>query len=74
MMSEDTATWTGDRRSAAPISRADVALAVLVLAGVSLTRLYSYVLFHSIAEVFSIVVTFGIFMVFYGQGTHFFWV
>jgi signal transduction histidine kinase len=30
-----------------------------------LTRLYSYVLFHSIAEVFSIVVTFGIFMVFW---------
>lgn len=37
--------------------------AILVLTGLYLCRLYSYPLFHSIAETFAIVVAFGIFMV-----------
>jgi PAS domain S-box-containing protein len=37
--------------------------AILVLTALYLCRLYSYPLFHSIAEIFSIVVAFGIFMV-----------
>jgi len=40
-----------------------VTTAVLVLAGLYLCSLYNYLLFHSIAEIFSIVVAFGIFMV-----------
>ncbi len=36
---------------------------VIVLLGLYLTSLYNYLLFHSIAEVFSIVVAFGIFVV-----------
>ena len=36
---------------------------VLVLSGLYLTSLYSYLLFHSLAEIFSIVVACGIFMV-----------
>jgi signal transduction histidine kinase len=35
----------------------------LILFGLYLTRLYSYLLFHSLAEIFSIVVACGIFMV-----------
>lgn len=41
----------------------NVLSAIFVLAGLYLCRLYSYPLFHSIAEIFSIVVAFGIFMV-----------
>ena len=41
----------------------NVLLGVLVLLGLYLTSLYSYLLFHSIAEIFSIVVACGIFMV-----------
>ncbi|MGD8385871.1 MAG: MASE3 domain-containing protein [Desulfobacteraceae bacterium] len=40
-----------------------IAGAALVLTGLFLSRLYSYPLFHSIAELFSVVVAFGIFMV-----------
>jgi PAS domain S-box-containing protein len=36
---------------------------LLILAGLYLTRLYSYLLFHSLAEIFSIVVACGIFLV-----------
>jgi hypothetical protein len=35
---------------------------VLILLGLYLTSLYSYLLFHSLAEMFSIVVACGIFM------------
>lgn len=48
---------TSYRRSLAAIS------AVLLLTGLYLTSLYSYLLFHSLAEVFSVVVACGIFMV-----------
>ncbi|HEX8992184.1 MAG TPA: MASE3 domain-containing protein [Anaerolineales bacterium] len=34
-----------------------------VLAGALLTRLYSYLLFHSLAEIFSIVIAFGVYIV-----------
>lgn len=37
-------------------------LGLLVLAGILLTRLSSYLLYHSISEIFSIVVAFGIFI------------
>jgi signal transduction histidine kinase len=37
--------------------------AVLVLVGIWATTLHSYILFHSIAELFSIVIAFGIFIV-----------
>jgi signal transduction histidine kinase len=37
--------------------------AVLIFSGLYLSRLYSYLLFHSLAEIFSIVVACGIFMV-----------
>ena len=36
---------------------------VLILSGLYITSRYSYLLFHSLAEIFSIVVAFGIFMV-----------
>ncbi len=36
---------------------------IIVLLGLYLSSLYNYLLFHSIAEIFSIVVAFGIFMV-----------
>ena len=36
---------------------------LLILVGVSFTSLYNYLLFHSLAELFSIVVAFGIFLV-----------
>lgn len=36
---------------------------ILVLAGLYLSSLYSYLLFHSFAEIFSIIVAFGIFIV-----------
>jgi len=38
-------------------------LGILVLFGVYLTSLYSYLLFHSLAELFSIVVACGIFII-----------
>ncbi len=38
-------------------------LMLIILAGILLTRLDSYLLFHSIAEMFSIVVAFGVFIV-----------
>jgi PAS domain S-box-containing protein len=41
---------------------APVLLGFSVLAGLYLSSLYSYLLFHSLAEMFSIVVAFGIFM------------
>lgn len=40
-----------------------IAAAAFVLTGLYLCRLYSYPLFHSMAELFSVVVAFGIFMV-----------
>jgi PAS domain S-box-containing protein len=42
---------------------ATIISAVLILFGIYLTSSYSYLLFHSIAEIFSIVVAFGIFMI-----------
>lgn len=39
-----------------------VAVSILFLAGLYLSSLYSYLLFHSLAELFSIVIAFGIFM------------
>jgi signal transduction histidine kinase len=39
-----------------------VLFGVLVLLGICLTRLHNYLLFHSLAEIFSIVVAFGTFM------------
>ncbi|MBS3917293.1 MAG: hypothetical protein KG012_00255 [Deltaproteobacteria bacterium] len=36
---------------------------VLILTGIYLTSLYSFLLFHSLAELFSIVIAFGIFIV-----------
>ena len=36
---------------------------LVILSGLYLTSLYSYVLFHSIAEIFSIVIAFGIFVI-----------
>jgi len=38
-------------------------LLVVVLAGLYLASLYSYLLFHSLAELFSIIVAFGIFII-----------
>ena len=40
-----------------------ILIGVLILYGLYLTSLYSYLLFHSIAEIFSIVIACGIFMV-----------
>lgn len=40
-----------------------ILISVLILYGLYLTSLYSYLLFHSIAEIFSIVIACGIFMV-----------
>jgi hypothetical protein len=39
-----------------------ILLGILLLFGLYLTTLYSYLLFHSLAEIFSIVVACGIFM------------
>ncbi|MFP5213151.1 MAG: MASE3 domain-containing protein, partial [Acidobacteriota bacterium] len=40
-----------------------IALLIATLSGLYLTSLYSYLLFHTLAEIFSIVIAFGIFMV-----------
>ena len=40
-----------------------VFLWVVVLTGLYLTSLYSYLLFHSLSEIFSVVVAWGIFMI-----------
>jgi PAS domain S-box-containing protein len=48
--------------SVIPSSIITLSFGVLVLVGLYLTSLYSYLLFHSLAEVFSIVVACGIFM------------
>lgn len=40
-----------------------ILIGILILYGLYLTSLYSYLLFHSIAEIFSIVIACGIFMV-----------
>ncbi|MEW6666528.1 MAG: MASE3 domain-containing protein [Thermodesulfobacteriota bacterium] len=40
-----------------------VLFGILILTGICLTSLYSFLLFHSLAELFSIVIAFGIFMV-----------
>ena len=36
---------------------------ILILTGIFLTSLYNFLLFHSLAELFSIVIAFGIFIV-----------
>ena len=41
----------------------NILLNVLILAGLYLISLYSYLLFHSLAEIFSIIVAFGIFAI-----------
>ncbi len=48
--------------SVVPSSIITISLGVLTLVGLYLTSLYSYLLFHSLAEVFSIVVACGVFM------------
>jgi len=40
-----------------------VLIGILILLGIYLTSLYSFLLFHSLAELFSIVIAFGIFIV-----------
>ncbi len=40
----------------------DILIYAILIIGLYLTSRYSYLLFHSIAEIFSIVITFGIFM------------
>lgn len=40
-----------------------IAFSLLVLGGIALTRIHSYLLFHSLAELFSIVIACGIFMI-----------
>ncbi|MDY7077709.1 MAG: MASE3 domain-containing protein [Chloroflexota bacterium] len=50
-------------QSFVPSKYIPILIAVLVLAGLYLTSLYSYLLFHSLVEVFSIVIACGIFMV-----------
>lgn len=40
-----------------------ILLAAIVMAGLYYTSVYSYLLFHSLAELFSIVVAFGIFII-----------
>jgi signal transduction histidine kinase len=47
----------GNRFSLSP------AIGIIILFGLYLTSLYNYLLFHSLAEAFSIVIAFGIFMV-----------
>jgi len=46
-----------------------VTLLLVVLAGVLLSRIYSYLLFHALAEVFSIAVAFGVFFVAWNSDT-----
>ncbi|MHC4403238.1 MAG: sensor histidine kinase [Planctomycetota bacterium] len=53
------------RRLAMPNPGAPLLVQVTVLVGLVLTRLHTYLLFHSLVEVFSIVVAFGIFTVFW---------
>lgn len=40
----------------------DLGVYFAILAGLYLSSLYNYLLFHSVAEIFSIIITFGIFM------------
>lgn len=44
-----------------------ILVGALLLFGLYLTRLYSYLLFHSLAELFSIVVAFSIFVIFWNS-------
>ncbi len=53
---------TTAKDSIVPSTIITVSLGVLTLIGLYLTSLYSYLLFHSLAEVFSIVVACGVFM------------
>lgn len=41
----------------------DILVGGLILLGITVTRLYGYLLFHSLAEMFSIIIAFGTFMV-----------
>ena len=43
--------------------KVEVSLGLLVLFGLLLTSLHSYILFHSLAEIFSIVIACGIFVI-----------
>ena len=52
-----------ERETPIPSEVPALVLAALVLVGLAATELYSYLLFHSLAEIFSIVVACGIFMV-----------
>jgi PAS domain S-box-containing protein len=49
---------------------AQVAFALLALAGLLLTRLYSYVLFHTLAEMVSVVVATGVFVLAWNARRH----
>ncbi len=51
-----------DRISELPRRMLFPGMAIVILGLLYLTSLYSYLLFHSIAEIFSVVVAFGIFM------------
>lgn len=42
---------------------AAASLVLIILAGLYLARIYSYLLFHSLVELFSVVIAFGIFMI-----------
>ena len=59
-----------DRERQSAVSATNIALllfSVLVLCGLYLTSRYNYLLFHSLAEIFSIVVACGIFIVFWNS-------
>lgn len=46
-----------------PGKHLDILMGGLILLGITITRLYGYLLFHSLAELFSIIIAFGTFMV-----------
>lgn len=56
-----------EKLPAVPVRLAEILFGVPVLVGLYLTSLYNYLLFHSLAELFSIVVAFGIFTIFWNS-------
>ncbi len=56
--------WGSKRTGSSPIDKWIILISTaLIFCGLYLSKLYSYLLFHSLAEIFSIVVACGIFMV-----------
>lgn len=53
------------RHEQLPLRRSSLLVISVVLVGVLLTRRHNYLLFHSLAELFSIALTFGVFTVFW---------